>query len=200
MELKNVSRETSEKLRAFEDLVKKWTKRINLVSTSSHSGLWERHILDSAQIFASSDDPTRWADLGSGGGFPGVVVAILAETSNQNFQMTLVESDKRKSAFLMTAARELDLSFQVIPKRIEEIPPMDVDTLSARALAPLADLLGFASLHMHPQGTAIFPKGKNWQQEADDAKQSWSFDLDVIESQTEQSAAILKVRNIRSSM
>ena len=118
----NVSRETYDKLRAYEALIQKWNPSINLVAKSTLSSVWNRHIMDSAQVyFAAVDDrSSTWTDIGSGGGLPGIVVATLAQGDGQQINVTMVESDKRKSVFLRTAIRELNLSSaKVINERIE---------------------------------------------------------------------------------
>ncbi|MFK7836951.1 MAG: 16S rRNA (guanine(527)-N(7))-methyltransferase RsmG [Sulfitobacter sp.] len=192
----NVSRETSEKLEVFADLVRKWTTKINLVSRSSVPELWSRHIADSAQIYELAPPFNRWVDLGSGGGFPGIVVAILADTAPSKPTVTLVESDQRKSTFLRTAIRELGLRATVISDRIEKIEPLNADILSARALADLDTLLEFSERHLGNGGLALFLKGAHWQKEADDARIRWSYTCEAIKSKTSADAAVLKIKDI----
>jgi len=191
----NVSRETFDKLEAFAELVRKWNPKINLVSKNSLDDLWQRHILDSVQVFELAQGSGHWVDLGSGGGFPGIVVAILNQEV-QNFRITMVESDQRKCAFLRTAIRELGLTASVQSERIEKLDGLEADVLSARALADLTQLLDFAELHLNSDGTALFPKGQNWQREDSDAKQVWSYALEAVESKTSPAAAILKIKDI----
>lgn len=193
----DVSRETLEKLNAFAALAEKWTKKINLISRSSVGDLWTRHILDSLQI-AQAGPPSyeSWTDLGSGGGFPGVVVAILSAEMPGKPQITLVESDARKCAFLRAALRETDTMARVLNERIEPLPPMQSDVISARALADLNVLLGFADRHMKPSGTAIFPKGAQWKSEVTSARATWNFGCDAVKSNLDADAAILKITGI----
>ncbi|KZY49474.1 16S rRNA (guanine(527)-N(7))-methyltransferase RsmG [Sulfitobacter sp. KE29] len=191
----DVSRETFEKLEAFGELVRKWNPRINLVSKSSLEDLWTRHILDSVQVFNLAEGSGVWVDLGSGGGFPGIVVSILNQ-EERHFDVTLVESDQRKCAFLRTAIRELTLEASVKNERIEEVKSLNADVLSARALADLTKLLGFAELHLKPEGTALFPKGQSWQREGEEARLSWMYGLEPVPSQTNPEAAILKIKDI----
>lgn len=193
----DVSRETSEKLRAFEALVKKWTQKINLISKSTIPEIWNRHIIDSAQIFSLALSGEHWVDLGSGGGFPGIVIAILTEDSQTPHQVTLIESDIRKCTFLRTAIRELSLNANVITSRIEELPPMKADILSARALADLDTLLAFSDRHLSSDGVALFPKGAHWQEEDHHARSNWSYHCEPITSKTDQNAAILRLRDIK---
>ncbi len=191
----DVSRETFEKLKAFAELVRKWNPKINLVSKSSLDDLWSRHILDSIQIFELAPGPGNWVDLGSGGGFPGIVISILNQ-EERKFDVVMVESDQRKSAFLRTAIRELDLAAKVKTERIEELECLEADVLSARALADLTKLLGFAGLHLKRGGIALFPKGQSWQREDLEARQDWTYDLETVTSKTNSDAAILKIKDI----
>ena len=191
----DVSRETFEKLEAFAELVRKWNPRINLVSKSSLGDLWTRHIVDSVQVFKFAEGSGVWVDLGSGGGFPGIVVSILNQ-EERHFDVTLVESDQRKCAFLRTAIRELKLEASVKNERIEEIKSLNADVLSARALADLTKLLGFTELHLKPEGTALFPKGQSWQREDAEARRNWTYGLESVPSQTNPEAAILKIKDI----
>ena len=191
----DVSRETFEKLKAFAELVRKWNPKINLVSKDSLNDLWSRHILDSVQIFELVPGPGKWVDLGSGGGFPGIVISILNQ-EERNFDVVMVESDQRKSAFLRTAIRELDLAAKVKTERIEELECLEADVLSARALADLTKLLGFAELHLKRGGIALFPKGQSWQREDLEARQDWTYDLETVTSKTNPDAAILKIKDI----
>ena len=194
----NVSRETVASLRSFEALVQRWNPAINLVSKASLSQLWSRHILDSAQIFTFCPPQAKsWGDLGSGGGFPGIVIAILAKDLMPDLRVTLVESDVRKATFLRQAAQALGLSAKVQAQRIELAESLRSDVLSARALASLSDLLGFADRHLAPSGIAIFPKGERFSEEIADARKTWAFDVDTQPSLSEAKSAILVIRNIR---
>lgn len=195
--LGDVSRETEERLAAFAALVARWTPRINLVSPATIPELATRHIADSAQLFPLAGPNWRhWADLGSGGGFPGIVIAILARDTRPDARITLVESDRRKSAFLQTAARELGLPVTVHAARAETLPPLGADILSARALAPLSQLLPLALRHLAPGGRALFPKGRRAAEEVDEARRTWSFQLRTHPSQTDPQARILDIEGL----
>lgn len=192
-----VSRETLTKLQTYEALVARWNPAINLVSKATIGSLWERHVLDSAQVFALCPERAgSWVDLGSGGGFPGLVVAVLASELKPDLKVTLVESDLRKATFLRQAAQTLGLSVTVLSKRIESLEPLAADVLSARALAPLPALLGFADRHLSASGVAIFPKGARSEVEIADARKAWAFDIDIHPSLSDAEAAILVIRNI----
>ncbi len=193
----DVSRETFEALEAFVALVEKWTPAINLVSKTTVPDLWARHVIDSAQLFAFCPaSATRWIDIGSGGGFPGLVIAILAKEALPSLQVTLVESDQRKATFLRQAAQSLGLSVTVLSSRIESVSPLEADVVSARALAPLGDLLQLAYGHMRHDGVALFLKGARHVVELDEARKSWRFDAIVHPSISDSAAAILEIRNI----
>lgn len=192
--LKNVSRETLERLEAFASLLKKWTKSINLIAPNSVDDLWQRHIADSTQVYGlAPPDWSSWADLGSGGGLPGIVIAIL---DDQSRPVTLIESDKRKCLFLNTVRRELSLSIIVQNARIESMSKKEMDVVSARALAPLSNLLSYASPLLSPKGIALFPKGARFQQELDEAKKHWQFDVEEHQSQTSVDSRILRISRI----
>ncbi len=190
----DVSRETIERLEVFAACLVKWNERINLVSRNSINDLWARHIVDSVQVFRLGKGSDHWADLGSGGGFPGMVIAILAMEESPNTTVTLIESDQRKAAFLRTAARESGVGCTVLSQRIEQADPQKADIVSARALADLPTLLDYSERHLVAGGVSLFPKGVTWQKELEAARSQWRLDVDVIESQTMPGAAILKIQ------
>lgn len=190
----DVSRETMERFEHFSALITKWNPKINLIA--SVDDLWSRHIEDSVQIYELSSNTETWADIGSGGGFPGIICAIMAKDNNPDQQFTFIESDSRKCTFLRTAIRELELNAKVITDRIEKTDPVSALTLSARALAPLSLLLEYAERHLHPDGVALFMKGENWQIEHKDAQDQWRYDLDVVKSKTNPAAAVLRIKDI----
>ncbi|WP_434616349.1 16S rRNA (guanine(527)-N(7))-methyltransferase RsmG [Tabrizicola sp. M-4] len=192
-----VSRETLERLARLETLLSKWNPAINLVSRSTIANAWERHILDSAQLFAlAPDHATHWVDLGSGGGFPGLVIACLSADLRPGLRVTLIESDQRKCTFLRQAAAELGIKPGVLSTRIETAPPQAADILSARALSALPNLLSFARRHLAPHGIALFPKGATWQEEVEHARKEWHFDLTTHPSLTDPQAVILAVKDL----
>ena len=194
----DVSRETMEKLDQYAGLLGKWNPAINLVSKSTISMLWQRHFHDSAQIFQFRTETTRhWVDLGSGGGFPALVLAILALEFSPEDRFTLVESDLRKVAFLQTVIRELGLNAIAIAERIEETTPLKADILTARALSSLDRLLEFAEIHLTPNGTAFFPKGETYKKEIEDTVGLWKFKLEEFTSKTNPNGAILKIGGIK---
>jgi len=195
----NVSRETFQRLEQYVELLVKWNPKINLVARSTIGDIWDRHIVDSAQIYSlASRNVTNWADFGSGGGFPGLVVAILAKELDPACKVTLVESDQRKCAFLRTVARETGCDVTVLSERVEKLDALNASVISARALADLATLLGFAERHLDSKGVCLFLKGLNWQSEVNHARDSWSFQYEATKSETNQDAVVLKVNEINN--
>ena len=192
----NVSRETKERITTYVDLLIKWNATINLVSKSSINQMWNRHILDSSQVFDYGHDALRWADFGSGGGLPGLMVAILALEKSPQMHVTLVESDQRKAAFLRHVGQKLGLNTQVITDRIESVPSLNANVVSARALAPLPLLCAFAHRHLAPGGFAIFHKGKSAQAEISEARRTWQFSLESHVSSTDSSSSILLLKGL----
>lgn len=189
-----VSRETEARLRLYLELVAKWNPAINLVSANSLSDGWNRHILDSAQLWPMvGRSGGLWLDLGSGAGFPGLVMAILAQNEGSEMRIALVESDKRKSAFLRDASSRLHLKVDVICDRIERLAPMGADVVSARAFAPLAKLLPAARVHMANGGVGIFLKGKSYLEEIEEARALLNSGFEVIPSKTDVGSIVLKV-------
>ncbi len=191
----SVSRETFERLEAYVDILKKWNPRINIVAPSTLPDVWGRHILDSLQLSGMHALDGHWADFGSGGGFPGLVVAIAGHGSD-GFRMTLVESDQRKAAFLRTVLREVGVSADVLVERIESLNPLGADVITARALASLDQLFSYSLPHSHKGTVCLFHKGGNWKAEVDEAEQRWQFDYDFVPSRTNADSVILKVRNL----
>ena len=189
----DVSRETLAHLETYAARLVEWNKRINLVSEKSLESLWTRHFLDSAQIFQYATSFERWVDLGSGGGFPGAVIAIMA---GSNSDVRLIEADQRKAAFLRAVARDTT-GFKVIAARIEDADETQADVVSARALAPLPLLLEYVSRHLKPGGIALLSKGQKASQEIRDALEHWRFDCETYPSQTDPDAVILKLGDIK---
>ena len=193
----NVSRETLERLGIYEALLMKWTRRINLVSPATLASLWNRHFLDSAQLMEFAPRASeRWVDLGSGGGFPGAVIAILSCEAAPERRVTLIESDQRKATFLRAISRETGVSFHVVTDRIEAAPPMQADIVSARALAPLPDLLSLVARHLKPTGKALLMKGAGHADEVVNALERWRFDCETHRSKTDAEAVILEIGEI----
>jgi 16S rRNA (guanine527-N7)-methyltransferase len=194
-----VSRETAERLDHFAALFSKWAKAINLVAPSTLSDLWDRHIADSAQIFQLQPAPGTWLDLGSGGGFPGVITAILLAEQGAGW-VHLVESNNKKAAFLRTALAETGGRGSVHPMRIESAvnAAPNADYVSARALADLDTLLHL----IHPWAArnknlkAYLHKGRDYRAEIENSRRRWHYDLVIHDSVIEKGSVILEIGGI----
>lgn len=193
---KSVSRETLSKLETYADLLERWNKKINLVSKTTIPEVWERHITDSAQLFSLAPQFESWVDIGSGGGFPGLVIAIYAAEFCREGRVTLIEADQRKCAFLRTVAREVDVDVSVIADRIEAADKQNADVLSARALTSLDGLMELSKRHLASNGTALFLKGARWRAEMEVAERLWRFRYTTHQSKTEPEAVILEIGGI----
>ncbi|MBO1076696.1 16S rRNA (guanine(527)-N(7))-methyltransferase RsmG [Roseomonas marmotae] len=190
----DVSRETLARIEAFVPLLLRWNERINLIAPTTEAVLRQRHVADSLQLLPLIP-PGEGAvgDLGSGGGFPGLVLAMALERS-----VHLVEADRRKAAFLQTAAGELGLTHvRVHAARIEAVslPPLAV--LTARALAPLERMLPWAERLLAPDGVAIFPKGRSALEEMEAAALGWTMTAERFKSTTDAEASIFRLTRIR---
>ena len=196
LKLTPVSRETEDRLVAIVALLEKWQRTINLVAPATLPHIWTRHIADSLQLVALAGDANSWVDLGSGGGFPGLVVAAaMAERPDAN--IILIESDTRKAAFLREAARIAELPVTVLPERIEAVAPKiaaGVEIVSARALAPLPKLLDLAHPFLAQGAVGLFLKGQDVDNELTEASKSWKIEASIKESLTDPSGRILVVK------
>jgi 16S rRNA (guanine527-N7)-methyltransferase len=217
----DVSRETLARLETYETLLRQWQKAVNLVAARSLEAVWQRHFADSAQLVALAPAARSWLDLGSGAGFPGLVVAILlAEGTRarpptsppcpgepvgptpvpQSGRVTLIESDSRKAAFLGVVARQTGIAVDILSIRIEtcatqsRVAPPDVVT--ARALAPLDKLLSLAAPFLSPRTVGLFPKGREAAKEVETARQAWTFTSELIPSSTDAEAHIVRVSTL----
>ena len=192
----DVSRETMERFEVFERLLLKWNPAINLVSRTTLDEIWHRHFADSAQLYQHVDENcTSWLDFGSGAGFPGLVVAVLAKEKQPDLAVALVESDHRKAAFLLTVANALGLNVAVKTERIEAVAHQNADVISARAVASLDQLLTWAQPHAHKSTVLLFPKGNSYESELTAARKHWHIEAKVIPSVTDSSSVILRIED-----
>lgn len=194
----HVSRETVDRLLDFESLFLKWSKAINLASPSTLGDLWSRHVLDCAQLLPLAPNAQRWLDLGSGGGFPGIVIGCFLK-DRPNASIDLVESAGKKAAFLRTVSGQLDLPVRVHSDRIEttysKISTPEV--ITARALASLTDLFGLAEPWLKERSIALFQKGRDYQREIDESRVRWQFDLVEHKSAVDPDSIILEISNLQ---
>ena len=189
----NVSQKTLAQLTAYADLLTEWNAHHNLVSRNSLPELWERHMWDSAQLAPLvPPDARTLADLGSGAGFPGLVLAAMLP----DLAVTLHEATAKKCAFLQAAADRMDLHVTVENARMEELPPLAFDVVTARACAPLPQLLEYAHSFVGPNSVCLFLKGQNVGSELTEAAKCWNMKVSQVASQTDPSGAIVTVREL----
>ena len=192
-ELLNVSRETIEKFQLYLTLLEKWQRRINLVSKSTLADAWQRHILDSGQLAAYYPPQTRQIlDVGSGAGFPGLVLAIMGGVT-----VDLVESDQRKAVFLSTVIRELGLPAKVHNQRIETMPNLCPDVITARALAPVPKLLNLIETQIHSDGVCLFLKGASVEDELTNLQSYSTMIATTYPSLSGANGVVLELKNPR---
>ena len=190
--LSGVSRETLARLEAYAELLVRWSPRINLVGADTLKDLWRRHFLDSAQLVAHVPEGTQsLVDLGSGAGFPGLVLAISGVKG-----VELIEADARKCAFLREAARIAAAPALIRNARIERAPAHIVDVVTARGCAPLDRLLVLAQPFIGPDTVCLFPKGERATQELTAASQAWTMETTCHESCTDRRGVILCLRRV----
>lgn len=187
-----VSRETLDRLKVYADLLIEWQRRLNLIGATTQPILWQRHMLDSAQLYPLLPAECRvLVDLGAGAGFPGLVLAAMGVA-----EVHLVESDSRKSAFLREAAQAMAVNVSIHTQRIEAMEPFPADVITARALAALSVLVDMSQPFTHKGTVMAFPKGRNGLREVAEAKESWTRkgwtpDVWTVSSVTDASAAII---------
>lgn len=188
----DVSRETLDRLALYAELLQKWQPKLNLIGPSTVPDLWTRHFVDSAQIHPLvPPGAATIVDIGSGAGFPGLVLAILGLKT-----VHLVESDTRKAVFLREVARQTETPVVVHNRRMEELGPLPVDVFLARALAPLEVLLSYIEPYLTPNTLCIFHKGKRFNQELTEAKKTWRIRADIVQSCTDSESALLRLEKI----
>jgi 16S rRNA (guanine527-N7)-methyltransferase len=194
-----VSRETAAKLDLFVDKLLGVAPLINLIARSTIPNLWTRHVADSLQLLALAPDAKRWVDLGSGGGFPGIVIAC-ALAGRDGATVHLVESIGKKAAFLRDAVNQLQIPAVVHAVRIEDFVKNfkdQADVVCARALAPLDDLLKLAQPLLKTGAQGLFPKGQDVEGELTKASKYWTIDAELIPSKTSAEGRIVVVRGLR---
>ena len=193
----NVSRETINDFCEYEALLSKWNKKTKLVSKNTLVNMWQRHFLDSGQIINHVDaSRKRWVDVGSGAGFPGLVVGLLLRDRKIDCDLVLVEKNSKKVFFLNEVIRKLNLNVKVLNKNIGAIKPLNADILTARAFSDLKELIEIAYNHRKKEGICLFLKGENYELELDKTLNYWFFDYDVVDSLSNSSGKIIRVKKI----
>jgi len=188
----NVSRETMEKLKQYDELLQKWQKKINLVGPATMPDRWRRHFLDSAQLLPLIPEGAKiHVDMGSGAGFPGLVLAIMT-----GMEVHLIESDLRKCLFMREVIRVTGANVTVHNKRIEKVDDIKTDVISARALASLSKLLDYANPFLKEDTICIFPKGKRFEEELTELKYVWYIKEHRVTSVTDDEGVVLVIRGI----
>jgi len=194
----HVSRETFLDLKSYEAMLRRWQARINLVAPSTLPELWRRHMIDSAQLVPLGGRGEKWLDVGSGGGFPGLVVAIFLKESGHGC-VILVESNSKKAAFLRQVVAQLQLPATILCQRIEEsyanVP--EVDIITARALGPLPELLAWIAPYFTKKTTALLQKGQGRAQEIEQARHEWHFNLIEHQSRIHEQSTILEINGLQ---
>lgn len=194
----HVSRESRERLAIFVGLLRSWQAVKNLVGPATLEAVWTRHIADSWQLAELAPLDGRWVDLGSGAGFPGIVIAIAMGEAPRPGVVHLIESNQRKAAFLREAVRRTGVSASVYAERAEAVLPRlgKIDVVTARAFAPLDTLLDYALPLVEKGAVALLPKGQDVEVELTEASRYWKFELERVPSRTNPSATILRVTQI----
>ncbi|MYZ46832.1 16S rRNA (guanine(527)-N(7))-methyltransferase RsmG [Propylenella binzhouense] len=194
-----VTSEARARLIRFAGLLARWQATHNLVSRSGLGDLWTRHIADSVQLLPLAPSFRSWFDLGSGAGFPGLIIAILlAHDGNRRF--TLVEANQKKAAFLRAAVRETGAHAEVASERIEQhsiLHKREADVVSARALAPFSELAALAFPYLHDRSVFLMPKGQDFEREDREAALHWQYDLSAVPSLTDPQGRLVTVRHLR---
>jgi len=189
-----VSRETLARLKAYAGLLADWNTRHNLVSEASLADVWQRHFWDCAQLAPLVPAGARTlADLGSGAGFPGLVLALLLEGKTA---VTLYEATKKKCDFLAEAAQHMRLDVTIRSERVEAAAPTPFDVVTARALAPLPKLLGYALRLAGPNTVFLFPKGESAESELTEAAKSWRMKIVRHASKTHEKSVIFEISRL----
>lgn len=187
--LKSVSRETIEKLEIYISLLQQWNKKINLVSQQGMDQVWKRHVYDSFQLIRYLDSSVKSiADLGSGGGFPGLILAL-----STDIPVILIESDMRKTIFLREVLRQTKTQATVLCQRIENVNAISADVVTARALTSLTQLLKFSKNILNKNGYCLFLKGRSVNLEIEEAQKDWKINYKTFSSQTNADGVIVKI-------
>ena len=193
----NVSRETIEKLNKYKDFLVSSNKLLNLIGKTTENNIFFRHFIDSAQIYDLIQDKSEIIDLGSGGGFPGVILKILMDYNKKIVNITLIEKSPKKCKFLKDLTDKLDLTIKIVNLKIENFNLNKISTIVSRAFKNTVDTMDILFKNNDKIEGIILLKGKTYQQELDDAKKKYTFDAEKFRSITSDESFILKITNVK---
>lgn len=195
----NVSRETLLALLKYEESLKLWNSRINLISKSTEKEIWTRHFRDSAQLFNFLDNSaSSLLDIGTGAGFPGMVLAILCKEQMPNLSISLLDESTKRTAFLREVARATRTDVSILNQKIETLKDQKFEIITARAFAPLNRILELSYPYLDKNGYLLLPKGEEAEKELELALKKWSFKLKTHKSDTNPKAAILHISELKN--
>jgi len=193
----NVSRETIAKLKTYESSLVEWQNKFNLVSKSSLETAWNRHFLDSVQLWEYIPENARtMLDFGSGAGFPGMVLAIIAAEKQKELKISLVESIRKKTLYLKAVKELSGVSVNIINDRIENLSPQVADVITSRAMSKLENLFAYAYRFTNKNTVMIFPKGKSYSEEIKEAQKKWRFNCEIKDNLFDNEGKILVINNL----
>ena len=193
----NVSRETIEKLNRYKDFLLSSNKSLNLIGKTTENHVFSRHFTDSAQIYDLIEDKSEIIDLGSGAGFPGVILKILMDYNKKDVNITLIEKSPKKCKFLQDLTYKLDLTIKIVNLKIENFKLNKISTIVSRAFKNTVDTIDILIKNNDKIERIILLKGKTYQQELDDVKKKYTFDIEKFRSITSDESFILKIANIK---
>jgi len=193
----NVSRETIEKLNKYNDFLLENNKLLNLIGKTTENYIFQRHFIDSAQIYDLIQDKSEIADLGSGAGFPGIILKILMNNQRIDGNITLIEKSPKKCKFLQELSDRLELKLEIVNKRIEDFKFTKISTVVSRAFKSTTETLDILFKNKEKLRNIILIKGRTYQHELDDAKKKYTFDIEKFRSSTSDESCILKIKNIK---
>lgn len=193
----NVSRETFDKLKHYQSMLIEWQSKFNLVSSSTLDDAWNRHFLDSVQLFQYIPNQAKVLyDFGSGAGFPGMVLAIMANEKMPDLQVSLIESTTKKTLYLNAVKSKTNTNVTILNDRIENLQLPKADVITSRAMASLTELLGYAYKFCKKESVCIFPKGKKYAEELSEAHKRWKFKCRIVASTQSDEGKILIINNL----
>lgn len=193
-----VSRETIHRLTTYREMLISWNEKFNLVAASTLPHIWSRHFLDSAQLIEFIPEASlTLADMGAGAGFPGLVLAIMAQDRGWPLHVHAIEGTGKKADFLQAVVGELKLNATVHRERVEAMRDLKADIITARALKALPELLKYANYLIHKDSICLFLKGKNVTEELTEARKSWTFKDEIHTSRSDDSGSVLVLQELR---